>query len=136
MPKTSSADRINAAFEEIGEALNNPKLREGFLNGNKENEIISELVEMFDKQNKKEELLNVECSHKKVTHRSEHIAHVPPRVNQTSVPETNAAGPPRVSPSPVPNNQKTNKPIEHVPPRKLFNDSSRHHHFVIQSMEE
>ena len=50
MPKTSSDDRINAAFEEIGEALNNPKLREGFLNGNKENEIINELVEMFDKQ--------------------------------------------------------------------------------------
>ena len=35
MPKTSSADRINAAFEKIGEALNNPKLREGFLSGNK-----------------------------------------------------------------------------------------------------
>ena len=39
MPKTSSKDRINAAFEEIAEALNNPKMREGCLNGNKENEI-------------------------------------------------------------------------------------------------
>ena len=35
MPKTSSNDRINAAFEEIAEALNNPKMREGCLNGNK-----------------------------------------------------------------------------------------------------
>ena len=43
MPKTSSNDRINAAFEEIAEALNNPKVKEGFLNGNKENEIINEL---------------------------------------------------------------------------------------------
>ena len=65
MPKTSSADCINAAFKEIGEALNNPKLREGFLNGNKENEIINELVDMFDRQNKKEEQnLNVESSQK------------------------------------------------------------------------
>ena len=32
MPKTSSNNRISAAFEEIAEALNNPKLREGFLN--------------------------------------------------------------------------------------------------------
>ena len=53
MPKTSSDDRINATFEEIGEALNNPKQQEGFLNGNKENEIINELVEMFDKQENK-----------------------------------------------------------------------------------
>ena len=49
MPKISFTNRINAAFEEIGEILNNPKLREGFLNGNKENEIINELIEMFDK---------------------------------------------------------------------------------------
>ena len=35
MSKTSSTDHINAAFEEIGEVLNNSKLREGFLNGNK-----------------------------------------------------------------------------------------------------
>ena len=50
MPKTLSNDRINAAFKEIAEAFNNPMLREGFLNGNKENEIINDLVEMFDKQ--------------------------------------------------------------------------------------
>ena len=30
MPKTSSTNQISAAFEEIAEALNNPKLREGF----------------------------------------------------------------------------------------------------------
>ena len=34
MPKTSSDDRIDAAFEGIAEVLNNLKLREGFLNGN------------------------------------------------------------------------------------------------------
>ena len=50
MPKTSSNNHINAAFGEIAEALNNPKLQEAFMNGNKENEIINELVEMFDKQ--------------------------------------------------------------------------------------
>ena len=50
MLKILSNDRINAAFEEIREALNNPKLTEGFLNRNIDNEIINELVEMFDKQ--------------------------------------------------------------------------------------
>ena len=50
MPKTSSNDQINEAFEEIADALNNTKLKEGFLNGNKENEILNDLVEMFDKQ--------------------------------------------------------------------------------------
>ena len=66
-PKTSSADRINTAFEEIEEALNTPKLCEGFLNGNKEKKIISELVDILDKQrlNKKEQDLIVESSHKK-----------------------------------------------------------------------
>ena len=53
IPKTSSTDRINAAFEEKGEALNNPKLREGFLNGDNKNEKNNELVEMFDKQETK-----------------------------------------------------------------------------------
>ena len=83
MPKTSSANCINAAFKEIGEALNNPKLREGFLNGNKENEIINELLDMFDKQrltraNKENELIGKNSHSKKVNHT---IAHVPPRVN-------------------------------------------------------
>ena len=53
MLKTSSTDRINTAFEEKGKTLNNPKIQEGFLNGNKENEIINELVEMFDKNGMK-----------------------------------------------------------------------------------
>ena len=67
MPKTSSNDRIKVAFEEIAEALNNPKFREGFLNGNKENEILNELVEIFDKRrteshnNSVVELLRVEA---------------------------------------------------------------------------
>ena len=50
MPKTSSNDRINAAFEEIAEAINNPKMREAFLNGNKENEILNQLVEIFERK--------------------------------------------------------------------------------------
>ena len=41
MPKTLSNDQLDAAFEEIAEALNNPKLQDGFLNGNKENEILN-----------------------------------------------------------------------------------------------
>ena len=66
MPKTSSNDRINTAFEEIGEALNNLKLREGFLNGNKENESINEFLELFDK---KAHNLIVEKAHRsKVDH--------------------------------------------------------------------
>ena len=68
MPKTSSKDRINAAFEEIAEALNNPKMREGCLNGNKENEILNELAEIFDKRK----------SH------NNPIVHVPPRVSQNT----------------------------------------------------
>ena len=76
MPKISSADHINAAFEDIGEALNNPKLREGFLNGNKENIIINELVDMFDKQrlngaNKEKDLIG-ENSHKNKSHNRAH----------------------------------------------------------------
>ena len=60
---------------------------------------------MFNEQNKKEETLNVECSQKIVNHTSPHkIAHVPPRVNHTSVPVTNTNRPPRVSPSLVPTN--------------------------------
>ena len=64
MPKTSSNDHINAAFEEMAEALTNPKLREGFLNEKKENEIINELVEMFDKQERE----NTKKSHNSITH--------------------------------------------------------------------
>ena len=125
MPKTSSADRINAAFKEIGKALNNPKLREGFLNGNKVNEIINELVDMFNKQRlngatKEKKLIGKNAQSKIV----KTITHVPPRVNQTSIPVTNANRPPRVSPSPVPNIRKTDRPIEHVPPQKLFNDKN------------
>ena len=130
MPKTSSADRINAAFEEKGEALNNPKIREDFLNGKKENEIINELVDMFNKQNKKEEeSLNMECSQKIqkiVNHRSaQKIAHIPPRVNHISIPVTNTDRPPTMRPVLVPNTRKTDRPIEHVPPRILFNDKKQ-----------
>ena len=76
MPKTSSNDQISAAFEEIAEALNNPKLQEGFLNGNKENEILNELVEIFDKQKITNKPI-VKSAHKP-------IAHVRARVNHTS----------------------------------------------------
>ena len=50
MPKTSFNSRISATFEEIAEALNNPKLQEEFLNFNKENEILKEIVETFNKR--------------------------------------------------------------------------------------
>ena len=39
IPKTSSNDQISAVFEDIAEALNNPKLGEGFLNCNKEKDV-------------------------------------------------------------------------------------------------
>ena len=64
-----SNDRINTAFEEIGEALKNPKLKEGFLNGNKEDEIMNELAERFDKQAMMEKFNNL-------------IPHARVRVNQ------------------------------------------------------
>ena len=70
MPKTSSNDRINAAFKEIGETLNNPKIREGFLNGNKENEIINELVEMFDKQEMEKSHKLIVENHRWITHQT------------------------------------------------------------------
>ena len=79
MPKTSSNDRINAAFEEIAEVINNPKMREGFLNGNKENEILNQLVEIFEKRR---------TSHNPNTHvrprvnpNTKQIPYVPARVN-------------------------------------------------------
>ena len=104
MPKTSSNDRINAAFEEIAETLNNPKLREGFLNGNKENEIINELVKMFDNQEKDKQ----EKSHKsiadvraRVNHKpnTNKIVHVPARVNHDPVPFMKTDRRPRVNQS-------------------------------------
>ena len=49
MPKTSSNDRIIVAREEIAEAVKNPELRSPFMNGRKENEIIKELSEIFDR---------------------------------------------------------------------------------------
>ena len=49
MPKTSSNDRIIAALEEIAEAVKNSELRSPFMNGRKENEIIKELSEIFDR---------------------------------------------------------------------------------------
>ena len=85
MPKTSSKDRINAAFEEIAEALNNPKMRERCLNGNKENEIVNELVEIFNKRKSH----NNPIAH--VTPRVSHhtkTPYVPARVNHIdSIPE-------------------------------------------------
>ena len=50
MPKTSSNDQISAAFKEIVKVLNNLKLRERFLNANKVNEIINEIVKIFDRK--------------------------------------------------------------------------------------
>ena len=49
MPKISSNDRIIAALEEIAEAVKNPELCSPFMNGRKENEIIKELSEIFDR---------------------------------------------------------------------------------------
>ena len=49
MPKISSNNCIVAAFEEISEALNNSKLWEAFLNGNKEDEIVTEIMEIFER---------------------------------------------------------------------------------------
>ena len=96
MPKPSFNDRIDAVFEEIAETLNNPKLRGGFLNGSKEDEILNEIVDIF--------------VHKKDAHlpRVSHtlnpakIAHVPARVNQDTR-KTDRR--PRVNHSP--NTQKT-----------------------------
>ena len=48
MPKTLSNDQINTAFEKIAEALNNPKLQDIFLTGNNKNEILNEIVDIFD----------------------------------------------------------------------------------------
>ena len=75
MPKTSSNDQISAVFEKIAKALNNPKLREGFLNGKKENEILNETVEVFDRKTDRRPRVSPNPNIEK-------IAHVPARVNQ------------------------------------------------------
>ena len=46
----SSNNQIIAAFKKIEEALNNPKLREEFLNGNKQNETLNKIVGIFDRR--------------------------------------------------------------------------------------
>ena len=51
MPKSSSNDYISAAFDKTDETLNTPKLKEGLLNGNKENKILNEIVEICNKRN-------------------------------------------------------------------------------------
>ena len=103
MSKTYSNNRINSAFEEIAEALNNPKLREGFFNDSKENKILNELVEIFDRQ----KIVNkpiVKSAHKL-------IVHVHARVNHTSSTETTKHGPARVIHTP------NTKKIPYVPAR-------------------
>ena len=76
MPKTSSQDRIIAALEEIAEAITNPKYREPFMNGNKENEILDKLTDIFTayKKNDKEE------KKKENSIRIERLPASPPRV--------------------------------------------------------
>ena len=96
MPKISSNNCINAAFEEIAEVLNNPKLREGFLNANKENEILNELVKKFDKRRNQSHDKSVQKrSHNSITHvcpkvnpNTKKIPFVPTQVNHDSIPET------------------------------------------------
>ena len=59
------------------EALNNPKLQEGFLNGNKENEILNEIVEILDWKTVRQPRVSPSPN-------TEKIVHVPARVNQPS----------------------------------------------------
>ena len=77
MPKTSSNDQISAACEEIAKALNNPKLREAFLNGNKENEILNEIVDIVDRKTVRQPRVSPSSNTKKITH-------VPAKVEQSS----------------------------------------------------
>ena len=106
MPKTSSNDQINAAFKEIAEALNNPKLQDGFLNGNKENGILNEIVNIFDRQ-KDAHLPRV--SHKP---NPDKTAHVPARVNRDPLPTTR-----KTDRCPRVNHSINTQKIAHVPAR-------------------
>ena len=85
MPKTSCNNQISAAFEEIAEALNNPKLREGFLYGNKEKTVLNEIVEIFDKRTTVHPPRVLKSSMETPTK----IAHVPPRVEKSQCTDTN-----------------------------------------------
>ena len=110
MPKTSSNDQIDTAFEEIAQALNNPKLQERFLNVNKENEILNELIDIFD-QRSPHKIAHVPAreSHKP---NPDKITHVPAKVKHDSLLTTGKINScPRVNHSP--NTQK----IAHVPAR-------------------
>ena len=64
MPKTSLNDRIISALEKIAEAVKNPALRSPFINGRKENEMIKELSEIFErnKTNTTEKLQKISFS--------------------------------------------------------------------------
>ena len=77
MPKASSNDQISAVFETIAKALNNTKLREAFLNGNKEDKIPNEIVDIFDRKTVRRPRVSSSPNTKK-------IAHVPVRVEQSS----------------------------------------------------
>ena len=74
MPKTSSNNQISAAFEEIAETLNNPQLQERFFNGNKKDQILNEIVEIFDRKTIKRTRVSPSPN-------TEKIAHIPTRVN-------------------------------------------------------
>ena len=77
MPKTLSNNQISAALKEIAEALNNPKLQEGFLNGNNENEILNGIVEIFDWKTVRQPRMSSSPN-------TEEITYVPERVNHNS----------------------------------------------------
>ena len=78
MPKTSLHNRISAAFDEIAEAFNNPKLQEGFLNGSKENEILNKIVKIFEKRY----TVHSPRVLKRGMEINNNIAHVPPKVQK------------------------------------------------------
>ena len=125
MPKTLSNDRISAAFEKIVEALNNPKLREGFLNCNKENEMINILVEIFNKQKNAHKLIAHVRARVSRTPNTDKIAHLPTRMNHNSNNDKIPYVPARVNHSPIPAISKTDKcpkKITHVPTRKSIGE--------------
>ena len=77
MSKTSSNDRISAAFKEIAKPLNKPKLKEIFLNDNKKNKFLNEIIDIFDRKTVRRPRVSPSPNTKK-------IAYVPTRVGQLS----------------------------------------------------
>ena len=114
--KASSKDQISAVFEKIAKTLNNSKLREGFLNANKDTEILNEIIGIFNKRTKVQ-------SPRVIKHGmdTQKIAHVPTRVGKTVCKRKNRAHKNVYKSVPIKNKRMSNRQNNKTIPTLMTN---------------